>query len=184
MQADAKSLDALLEGIWARLTEATTQGGPWRTPVLATCADNRPAARTVVLRAAVPATRQLCFHTDARSAKVDQLRDNPWTEWVFNDPVAGVQVRAAGGTRIVAGNETEWAALSAATRRLFGLAAAPGTRRMHQAGRKSSDGGREHFLTGRTVVESLHWLKTHADGNLAARFQWTGRQWAGQWVMP
>ncbi len=50
----------------------------WRTPVLATVGcDGSPNARTVVLRKVDTHQQTLCFYTDARSAKVNELKKEP-----------------------------------------------------------------------------------------------------------
>ena len=71
--------------IWMELGRATQdRHHAWRTPVLATTAeDGLPDARTVVLREVDALAAQFRMYTDARSAKAHQLISHPGALLVF-----------------------------------------------------------------------------------------------------
>jgi pyridoxamine 5'-phosphate oxidase len=92
---------------------------PWRSPLaralhrnrslvyaryaqLATVQPNgRPANRTVVFRGFWPDTNQLQFISDRRSAKVEQIHQNPWGELCWYFPKTREQFRMAGSLHLV-----------------------------------------------------------------------------------
>ncbi len=72
------SLTRIDAAVWQQLQQAARQRDhAWRTPVLATVEDRIAQARTLVLREVDAAARELIFYTDARSAKVRQMHDQP-----------------------------------------------------------------------------------------------------------
>ncbi|MGB7416855.1 MAG: Npun_F5749 family FMN-dependent PPOX-type flavoprotein [Thermosynechococcaceae cyanobacterium] len=56
----------------------------------------RPANRTVVFRGFLEASNQLKFVTDARSAKIEQIRDQAWAEACWYFPKTREQFRISG----------------------------------------------------------------------------------------
>jgi pyridoxamine 5'-phosphate oxidase len=68
-------LTLLLQRIWEELVRATRRREhPWRVATLATVnAEGRPDARSVVLRDAVPPSRELLIYADSRSPKIAQI---------------------------------------------------------------------------------------------------------------
>jgi PPOX class probable FMN-dependent enzyme len=92
--------------------------------------DGRPAARTVVFRGFVGDARDLCFTTDARSAKCAEIARSPEVEicWYFAE--TREQFRLAGAIRMVdastpdapllAARREVWRTLSEETRASFG----------------------------------------------------------------
>ena len=82
--------------IWLQLQQACTnrQHG-WRSPVLATTdSEGHPNARTVVLREADAALKQLVIFTDLRSPKVQELGNLPHAMLVFWCAQLSWQLRA------------------------------------------------------------------------------------------
>ncbi len=67
-------------------------------------ANNRPANRTVVFRGFLEDTNQLKFITDSRSAKTDQIVQQPWAEACWYFPNTREQFRIAGCLTLV-GND-------------------------------------------------------------------------------
>jgi len=64
-------------------------------------ANNRPANRTVVFRGFLEDTNQLKFITDSRSAKTDQIVQQPWAEACWYFPNTREQFRIAGCLTLV-----------------------------------------------------------------------------------
>ncbi|WP_445636385.1 Npun_F5749 family FMN-dependent PPOX-type flavoprotein [Nostoc sp. DSM 114161] len=67
-------------------------------------ASDRPANRTVVFRGFLEDTNQLKFITDSRSAKADQIQQQPWAEACWYFPNTREQFRLAGCLTLV-GND-------------------------------------------------------------------------------
>ena len=91
-------LPATLTEAWARLARGVKdRRSGFHTPVLATIGpDGAPQARTLVLRAVDPQTRQLRFHTDWRSHKALAVAQNPRVAVHAYCVTAKIQLRLTG----------------------------------------------------------------------------------------
>ena len=70
----------------------------FHTPSIATIsATGSPTIRTVVLRGCATEDKILRFHTDTRSGKIAELKDNPLAAMHFYDAGAKIQLRLAVG---------------------------------------------------------------------------------------
>lgn len=76
---------------------------PLRWPVLATRGDAYPGARMLVVRAFDREALEIDLHTDARSAKLEELRREPACALLFFDKGAMVQLRIDGRAHILDG---------------------------------------------------------------------------------
>lgn len=191
------SLDETLETIWTLLGRGVADrrhGFHW--PVVCSVADGVAQGRVVVLRGRDPDSRTLWFHTDRRSAKVDQLEG---LSWVFYDARARRQVRVHGESTLADPPTTdrEWSGLPATSRRTYLVEPAPGT----ELGGSWSSGlpaaarerpptdeeaarGRQHFAVVITRVSGLETLLLGRSGHERARFGWDGSGWVGTWLVP
>jgi hypothetical protein len=91
--------------------------------------DGQPEARTVVLRHVDPLRREIRFHSDIRSPKVQALRTSPRVALHWYDPVLRVQVRVAAVAVIHHGDTVAavtWNASQPMSRAIYTTAAAPG----------------------------------------------------------
>lgn len=195
-----ESPGALLDHIWNRLEAAVGQGSdPFHTPCLATEADSGPDARTVVLRRVEPARREICCHTDARSAKVGELRGRPGASWVFYDAQAGVQLRGRGTVTLHSSDslaQEQWEATGPSSRRCYLSEGGPGAglpapgsglpaaleERVPTAG--ESIPGRGNFVVIACRLEALDWLALDSRGHRRARFLWRDGAWDHAWITP
>lgn len=192
------SLDATWTQAWARLLAgARGHSDPFHQGVLANAAADGPQARYAVLRAVEPGAGTVAFHTDRRSPKCAQLREDPRIAWCFFGH--GEQVRLAGSVQLHLDDpeaDAAWAASRRSARRNYAGANAPGTV-VHVAG----DGGppglgappldepalaiaRGHFVFARITVASLDWLSLSAAGHARARFERSGGGWSSTWLTP
>lgn len=166
------ALESVPAELWRRLAAAD---GAWRTPVLASARPGGGAnARTVVLRMADPAARELVFFTDCRSAKIGELRADGDCCFVVYDQDRGVQARLLGRAR----REQDAATLDGWWQRL-----GENQRRLYAADSGAGEKGRENFAAFRVTVERFHCLWLNERGNRAAEFAWDGT-WRGKWVRP
>jgi hypothetical protein len=186
-QADLEQIQSLA---WAMLVEGAARGRvPFHTPVLATRGPEGPAARTVVLRAADPATRTVLCHTDQRSPKVAVLDRYPEAAWVFYDSKAKIQLRLRGRVSLHHADELaaqRWTASRNASRACYRNTRAPGTRvSAPESVQADPDAdGYANFTVVRCEVAEMDWLYLHAAGHRRARFEWRSGRWAGHWVAP
>jgi PPOX class probable FMN-dependent enzyme len=111
---------------------------------LATVQPNgRPANRTLVFRGFLEDTNQLKFITDSRSAKADQIQQQPWAEVCWYFPNTREQFRIAGYLTLVSGDDFDqdlqlariaiWQELSDAARLQFAWPH-PGKARIQELG--------------------------------------------------
>ncbi|MEO0601593.1 MAG: pyridoxamine 5'-phosphate oxidase [Myxococcota bacterium] len=192
-----RELDDTLRTIWQLIGRGAADrrhGFHW--PVVCTIGAGAAEGRVVVLRGADPATRRVWFHTDIRSAKIEQLDG---LSWMFYDPKARMQVRIH-GTTTLAGDATadrEWDGLPASSRRTYLVEPAPGTALGDQwsSGRPEADAdrlpspsetapARANFAVVVTVVHRLESLKLGRAGHERARFEWLGDELHATWLVP
>ena len=182
-------LTHVLRDIWETLAlSAQTPGHPWRTPVLATVARNSPTARIVVLRSANRRRRQLEFHTDSRSPKVEHLRKNPRLEWVFYDPKLQMQLRAQAKATLHEADSVStaaWKRVPPASYLNYLQQKAPGSSLDRPSGNSPLD-PRPHpaFTVVHATVTEWDWLWLHPKGHRRARFTWQDDRWHGEWIVP
>lgn len=176
------SLAAIEAACWRELGAAATQRDhPWRTPVLATFDGHRADGRTVVLRDCDASRRELIIYTDARSAKVDQLRRHPDGTLVAWWPERGWQLRLA--VRL----DVETSGLATASRwaRLRFSPAAQDYLSSLAPGTPLPDGTRPPALHAplgsfgviTAAAVALDWLELHPDGHRRAIFDASGPRW-------
>ncbi|MEH2147435.1 Npun_F5749 family FMN-dependent PPOX-type flavoprotein [Nostoc sp.] len=70
-------------------------------------ANGRPANRTLVFRGFLEDTNQLKFITDNRSAKADQIQQQPWAEVCWYFPNTREQFRITGCLTLVSGDDSD-----------------------------------------------------------------------------
>ncbi|MEH1829372.1 MAG: Npun_F5749 family FMN-dependent PPOX-type flavoprotein [Nostoc sp.] len=70
-------------------------------------ANGRPANRTLVFRGFLEDTNQLKFITDVRSAKADQIHQQPWAEVCWYFPNTREQFRITGCLTLVSGDDCD-----------------------------------------------------------------------------
>lgn len=190
MTTDAPpTLNKLPDWCWnALLQGASDRGHAFRTGGLATVAHGHPEVRTVVLRRAEPRRRTLWFHTDRRSAKVAQLRDDPRVSWLFWDPLRRIQLRCRGRARLTT-TEAEcgahWDSLHPGARREYEHATAPGEP-LSTPGAidESPESARNAFLPICCTVDQIDWLRLDRVGHQRALLEWTGGRWTINEVAP
>jgi hypothetical protein len=180
MQARIDSLSLIETALWQELQLAAAQPGhDWRTMALATIEGDTAQARSVVLREVDAAARELLFYTDARSAKVAQMRRHPqgtllcWSSrisWQLRLKVR-MEVETA-GLKV----SSRWARLKltpAAQDYLSPLPPGSPVAARYEPERAS----RSHFAVVTAQVLSTDWLELHADGHRRAQFNAEGARW-------
>ncbi|GIG34631.1 pyridoxamine 5'-phosphate oxidase family protein [Cellulomonas pakistanensis] len=127
----ATTPDAALASVRDALAAATTRRTPFTLASLATAsADGAPRSRSVILRAWDVDRAVLGIATDARSAKVREIRADPRVALVVWDDDTQVQVRLEGRAAVLEDADERrrrWDALGTRSRRGYATLAAPGT---------------------------------------------------------
>jgi pyridoxamine 5'-phosphate oxidase len=147
-----------------------------------------PELRTVVLRHVHPEARQIVCHTDVRSPKVQQLRSDPESAWLFYDRELKTQLRLRGPVEIHHANEraqARWEQSAARSRQCYHAGTAPSSEIPSWVPAPPVENGFEHFAVVDCRVESIDWLYLRHEGHLRARFTWqSAGGWQGTWVAP
>ncbi|MCA9040905.1 MAG: pyridoxamine 5'-phosphate oxidase family protein [Planctomycetaceae bacterium] len=197
---NSDSLEQILSELWKELSLAPSlPEHPWRFPVLGTTSDAGCELRTVVLRQCDPEARTIFCHTDIRSPKASQLRQNPRTVWLFYHPQNRVQLRVTGQSYLHHQDdlaERFWADSDPASLNLYRAPNPPGSLqsapdpnlpeelRGRPLIREEVEPGRNLFLLVATRIESIDWLKLDQAGSLRARFIWDEGTLSAGWLSP
>ena len=191
------------EEAW-NLVEAgsTDRNSPAHTPTVGTVDETgAPQLRIMILRDASRVARTLRFHTDLRSIKAAQVRNNAATSVLFYDMSAKLQIRMSGQTQLLPIGDVADAAWSNSTpfaRRCYMAEAAPGLPIAGPSsglpewiqGKKPDEAQladyRPNFATMLVEIQSVEWLYLANAGHRRACWQWQDAQksWQGTWLVP
>ncbi|MER0239746.1 pyridoxamine 5'-phosphate oxidase family protein [Fulvimarina sp. MAC8] len=200
-------LDGTLDNALAELSAAVSdRGHGFRTFTLASIGpEGAPSARIVVLRAVDAPRRQLRFHTDLRSEKVDQLAKNDLVSMVFYDKARKLQLRVNGRAAVKSIAEGDgddlaaqaFAASQPMSRECYRVEPGSGSiidapdGYSHAAVSDREDGdvltdpGAEHFAAVVVTFDVIEVLYLAAEGHRRSRFEWSdGGAFQGVWLTP
>ena len=196
--ADASTLPAtlvaLVDELWQRIAHGIDgRWPPWGLPTLATIGTAGPSARVLALRRADGASRQLEFHCDARSEKVQEIRADPRVSVVFWDPGDAIEARLSGTADVECGGDgarAAWTSVSPLRRAACSIDAALGHRLAGSQGFEalaaSTDDGTAfaRFAVITIVITDIDWLWLGPRDLRRARLRWSGSAWSGDWTVP
>jgi pyridoxamine 5'-phosphate oxidase len=194
-------LDAILIDSWERLTSgAKDRRSAFHTPVVASVDHcDVPHQRVMVMRAASSESRQLRFHTDVRTPKVQQIGDGGAISVLGYDAAAKIQIRVLGTGRLETQSEVAehaWDSSSPSSRRCYLAPIAPSSISAtptsglpsHVEDRVPSFdetlAGRSHFAVLLVTLNRIEWLYLASNGHRRAAFDWRDDRWHGQWLVP
>ena len=186
---EAITLAKLHDIIWSLLAEGVEDASsPFHTPALATVGDDEPDVRTVVLRHADPAMRQISCHTDWRSPKRSQVENHSRVSWMFYDRGRKLQLRCCGQGVLHKENalaHQRWTSSPPRSRMCYSSPLAPGTSvGSPMEAPKNPESGWQNFTVLTCVVDYMDWLFLRAGGHRRAIFRWHHSRWRGEWVAP
>ena len=160
--------------------------------------DGAPDQRVMVLRQCDWRARTLRFHTDARSPKVHDLSAAPVSVLAY-EPDEKTQLRISGLARIEsdsAAADEAWRESTNFARRCYMADPPPSTSvdaptsglPPSVEGREPSEAeladARAHFALLLVEMQRIDWLYLDRQGHRRARYDWSGEQWGGQWLVP
>lgn len=175
---------------------ARDRHSPFHTPTVATVGPGgAPALRTVILRDFDRDGPRLRFHTDARSAKVEQLGRDPRVTIHAYDADRKVQVRLDGEAIVHRDDEVAraaWDASQPMSRVCYRIDPAPGTPIADPAAAvippgpadPAADPGFGRFAAVVVTISCLEWLHLAAAGHRRARFLWQNGRLDASWLTP
>ncbi len=194
------NLDSVHNHVWDEVaTAAQEPDHPYRQLTFGTVYEQGPDLRTVVLRAVDADTRVLQFHSDRRSRKVEALRENDRIAWHGWDEEAREQIRLYGTATVHLDDEVAadlWETQSPESLAVYVRPPAPGRSldepddglrpvvESEPVTEEDVASGRQYFAVIRTVIDQMEWLHLHPDGHYRARFDYSGDEVEGSWVVP
>ncbi len=194
------TLDEVLDTIWLMLEQgAAHSDDPFHWPALGTKTKEGCSLRTVILRQVNVSDRILVCHTDARSAKVQEIMNCSQTSWLFYHPQKKIQLRVLGYAKLHAHDkyaDRQWVDTSITSRLNYCTSQPPGARID-----KSSSGlpdfllnklptlleterCRKNFMVIVVHVLSIDWLVLKITGNRRALFEWDEDRLRSTWLVP
>ena len=194
----AYSLADLEKDIWNRLVNGAVKSrDPFHTPSVATHGGNDISLRTVVLRKAVPETKELRFHTDTRSNKWQELIVNPFISALFYDAADRIQIRVKGRAILQFNNDitaAAWQKTSLSSRRCYLTNFDPSSFTDHPTSGlpenieqekftiEESEIGFKNFGIVSIQVQNIDWLWLHHAGHRRAYFDYVSGSFS--WMIP
>ena len=194
------SLDDVLNGIWLMLEQgAAHSNDPFHWPVLGTTTAEGCSLRTVILRQVKVPDRILVCHTDARSAKVQEIMNCSQTSWLFYHPKKKIQVRIVGDATLHAHDpfaERHWADTSITSRLNYCASHPPGARIDKPSSGLpdvllnkiptllETERCRKNFMVIVLRIFSMDWLLLKITGNRRALFEWDKDRLHASWLVP
>ncbi len=194
------SLDFIEADCWNKIElGCTTHKHSFHTAVIATIFNGYPEMRTVVLRRVWAASKQLAFHTDIRSGKIEQLIKNPAISWLFYSSNDRIQLRLSGTASIETDStivKEAWQKTSCSSRRCYLAHRAPGTASAFATNGlpgifehrdpdlTESEEGYKNFAVILTKVNKMEWLWLHHKGHRRAAFEYHEGGTKAHWLVP
>lgn len=195
------ALQAIEHSCWGHLQSAAAgiETG-WRLPVLGTTSARGCVQRTVVLRGVSQSEQTLMFHTDVRSAKIQQLKSDPRVSLAFYDATRQIQLLIQGTARIhTEGDcfERLWQNATESSLKTYLAPRPPGAQCLHPDPnlpdfavgripvRAETEAGRVNFAVITVVADSAEWLRLSIRGNTRARFRYRDQRFeSAEWLTP
>ena len=143
--------------------------------------------------------RILVCHSDARSAKVQEISNSANVSWLFYHPNKKIQLRVSGRATLHGNDELaddQWKATKIASRFNYSMTESPGTPIDKPSSGLSdlfrnkvptlfeSEKYRKNFMAIACQIEHMDWLLLRAMGNRRARFEWDKNGLSANWVTP
>ena len=194
------TLGGVLDKIWLMLEQgATDPDDPFHWPVLGTTSKNGCNLRTVILRKVNVSKRILVCCTDVRAAKVQDIKNDSQTGWLFYHPIKKIQLRISGRTTLHAHDtyaDRQWADTKITSRLNYCTSQPPGT----PIDKPSSglpdfllnkiptlletERYRKNFMVIAVHIFSIDWLLLKITGNRRALFEWDKDRLRSTWLVP
>ena len=194
------TLDGVLDKIWLMLDHgASDPDDPFHWPVLGTTPIEGCNLRTVILRKVNVPERILVCYTDARAAKVQDIKNYSQTSWLFYHPTKKIQLRISGQTTLHAHDtyaDRQWADTKITSRLNYCASQPPGT----PIDKPSSglpdillnkiptlletERCRKNFMVIVVHIFSIDWLLLKITGNRRALFEWDKDRLRSTWLVP
>ena len=189
------TLQETLEKAWSLIENgAQNRDSPFHCPAISTINNcGFPSSRTVVLRGLDQNKRIVRFHTDSRSSKFNELKNNPKVAFLFYDIANKVQIRLAGKVEIHRNDTTAenfWEKSQRNSKICYSATHAPGAFVSEPPlaplpTQEQLSQSYLNFCVILTKVSKLEWLYLNSNGHQRAVFDWSaGMICKSSWLAP
>ena len=186
---------------WLRLLNGSLRSkDPFHNPVVANQQNNIVNMRTVVLRSVSTKNRTLAFHTDIRSGKWNELKQNNNISWLFYDAAARFQIRVGGIASLHQTDEVAneaWQKSNANSRKIYMGEIAPSLiSNLPTSGLpaefescnpllEETEIARKNFGIVITKTNWVEWLWLNSAGHRRAKFEYNSNtDFKANWLIP
>ena len=165
----------------------------FHTPVLSSFVEKTISTRTVVLREFDSKNRTLRFHTDSRSGKIEELKENSISSVHGYDPDLKVQIRLKGKTSLHIDNEISkkaWAESREMSKICYSVKDSPGNKISSPEPfdlikeEINIELGYNNFAVLHFSYDSLEFLFLKGAGHRRSLFDWSSDQLESSWLIP
>ena len=165
----------------------------FHTPVFSSIVEKTISTRTVVLREFDSKNRTLRFHTDSRSGKIEELKENSISSVHGYDPDLKVQIRLKGKTSLHIDNEISkkaWAESREMSKMCYSVKDSPGNKisspEPFDLIKEEIDIelGYNNFAVLHFSYDSLEFLFLKGAGHRRSLFDWSSDQLESSWLIP
>jgi hypothetical protein len=194
---DHPSLDLKksLEFVFSNLEKGVTERGhQFHLLVLGTIdKDNRPQNRNVVLRKVDMTNSLIRFHTDIRSNKIIDIKNNSSISLLGYDKVNKLQVRLTANAIVEESKEVlsdVWSKMYPMSRECYRVKDAPGKvvasrdEVLFEDEGKDKLNGFENFVIINCHISSIETLFLHSSGHVRAKYIYENGAFHGEWLVP
>tara|TARA_B100000674_G_scaffold133607_1_gene103234 strand:- start:1959 stop:2588 length:630 start_codon:yes stop_codon:yes gene_type:complete len=179
-------LDKIIDAVWDLLLIGKNKSkSEFHQGYISTYSNNYPSIRTVVLRHVNKSKNTISFHTDIRSKKIEELKDNGKISMLFYDHGKKIQLKISGNAIINNNNEQSrqaWDQSRSFSKKCYIVEKPPGTKSDNAVSGYADE--HEHELPSNDILEkgfnnftlvdihiaSIEWLYLHRDGHRRAFF--------------
>ena len=179
-------LDKIVDALWDLLLIGKNKSkSEFHQGYIATYNNNYPSIRTVVLRHVNKSKNTISFHTDIRSKKIEELKDNNKLSMLFYDHGKKIQLKISGDAIIHNENDQSrnaWDQSRSFSKKCYIVENAPGTSSdkpisgylpEHEQDLPKEDvleKGYANFTLVEIQISNIEWLYLHRDGHRRALF--------------
>jgi hypothetical protein len=194
---DHPSLDLKksLEFVFSNLEKGVTERGhQFHLLVLGTIdKDNRPQNRNVVLRKVDMTNSLIRFHTDIRSNKIIDIKNNSSISLLGYDKVNKLQVRLTANAIVEESKEAlsdVWSKMYPMSRECYRVKDAPGKvvasrdEVLFEDEGNDKLNGFENFVIINCHISSIETLFLHSSGHVRAKYIYENGAFHGEWLVP
>ena len=175
------------------------RNAPFHIPVFISGSKNDFDGRIVVLRGVNQQENKIWFHSDIRSNKIKNLKENPLASMLFYDKSEKIQLRIQGSTIINYKNDitkNSWKKTAHMSRQCYLGNKAPGLSVQEPTSGLSKDIdnskytleeseiGYKNFCVIETYIKSIEWLYLAAKGHRRAYFNLDKKEVKKKWLIP